>query len=261
MIIGRKEEQKKLTKALKSKESEFITIYGRRRIGKTYLIREFFSKKDCTFFHATGIQNGEVKDQLKKFSHALSASFFNGAPIHPPNNWGDLFALLHAEILKTDKKVVVFLDELPWMATRKSKLLQEIEYYWNHHWSMLRRVILVVCGSSASWLIRKVIYSKGGLHNRTTIQIRLLPFNLSETDEYLRFKGIRLTHNQVLSIYMTFGGTPYYLNYIESGLTAQQNIQNLIFNKNAPLKDEFNILFDSLFNAGDAYRYHTLKTD
>jgi hypothetical protein len=254
MIIGRKKELKQLERAYKSKEAEFITIYGRRRIGKTYLIREFFSKKDCIFFHTTGMQNGSFNDQRKKFTEALSSTFFHNAPITTLNNWGDLFAILHSEILKTDKKVVIFLDELPWMATNKSKLMQEIAYYWNQHWALLPRVILIVCGSSASWLIKKVIYNKGGLHNRTTLQIKLLPFNLAETDEYLKSRGVHFTHRHVLSIYMTFGGTPYYLKYIESGLSAQQNIQKLIFDKNAPLKDEFNILFDSLFDEANSYK-------
>ena len=254
MIIGRKEEQKQLKRIYNSKEAEFITIYGRRRVGKTYLIREFFGNKECIFFHATGMQNGSFNDQVKKFAEALSSTFFNKAPIKAPNNWGDLFALLHGEILKTDKKVVIFLDELPWMATKKSKLMQEIAYYWNHYWSLMPRVILIVCGSSASWLIKKVIYDKGGLHNRTTLQIRLLPFNLAETKDFLESRGIHLTHQHILSIYMTFGGTPYYLKNIEPGLSAQQNIQKLVFDRNAPLKDEFNILFDSLFDGADGYK-------
>lgn len=253
MIIGRKQEQKLLERAYKAPEAEFIVIYGRRRIGKTYLVREFFKNKKCKFFHATGLQKGTLKKQLKKFTDSLSETFFDNAPLETPKSWDETFSLLHRQISKFEEKTILFLDELPWMATRKSSLLQEIDYYWNHHWSRMTNIILIVCGSSASWLIRKIIYNKGGLHNRVTNQVRLLPFNLSETSEYLKNRGIKLNNKHVLSLYMALGGVPYYLRYIEPGLTAEQNIQRIIFDKNSPLKDEFGKLFDSLFENADAY--------
>lgn len=253
MIIGRRQEQKSLEKAYRSAEAEFIVIYGRRRVGKTYLVREFFKNKKCKFFHATGLQKGTLKKQLKKFTEALSQTFFDNVPIEIPKNWDEAFRLLHNQAAKVTEKMVLFLDELPWMATRRSGLLQEIDYYWNHHWSSMPNVILIVCGSSASWLIQKIIYNKGGLHNRTTCQIRLLPFSLLETSEYLNSRGIKLNNKHILSLYMAFGGVPYYLKYIEPGLTAEQNIQDIMFDKNTPLKDEFSRLFDSLFEYADAY--------
>lgn len=254
IIVGRKREQEQLDKIFKSKESEFITIYGRRRIGKTYLIKSFFTTKDCVFFHATGLQGGSMQDQLNRFATSLSDTFFNKSPLGTHKNWNTLFTLLHSQVEKADKKVVIFLDELPWMATRKSKLLQEIDYFWNHYWSMRSNIILIVCGSSASWLIKKIIYNKGGLHNRTTLQIRLLPFNLTETNDYLKSRGLKLTHQHVLSLYMAMGGVPYYLKYAEPGFTAPQIIEMVFFDKNAPLKDEFNLLFNSLFDDAAAYK-------
>lgn len=253
MIIGRKKEQELLKKIYTSKKAEFVTVYGRRRIGKTFLIREFFTAKNCVFFHATGLQSGNMPKQLKKFTYAITETFFDDISIETPKNWGDAFDLLHKQIIKTKKKVIIFLDELPWMATRKSGLLQEIDYYWNHYWSLTSNVVLILCGSSASWLIKKIIYNKGGLHNRTTCKIRLLPFCLSETKEYFYNKNIKLNDKHILSIYMALGGIPYYLDYIESGLTAQENIQNIVFATNAPLDGEFNRLFDSLFDNADAY--------
>lgn len=253
MIIGRNREQQLLAKAYSATESEFIVIYGRRRIGKTYLIREYFAAQDCQFFHVTGIQDGTIKNQLKKFTEALSQVFFEDTPLEVLADWDAAFNLLHKQIIKYTKKVVIFLDELPWMATKKSGLLQEIDYYWNHHWSKMSNMILIVCGSSASWLIQKIIYNKGGLHNRVTSQIRLLPFSLVETNDYLKSRGIKLNNKHVLSLYMALGGVPYYLRYVEPGLTAEQNIQQVIFDKNTPLKDEFNKLFASLFENADAY--------
>lgn len=253
MIIGRKQELKLLDKIYNSKEAEFVIVYGRRRVGKTYLIREFFSNKKCKLLHATGLQHGTQKKQLKKFTEAISETFLDNIPIETPKNWGDAFNVLHKQILKNKGKIIIFLDELPWMATRKSGLLEEIDYYWNRNWSKIKNVILIACGSSASWLIRKIINNKGGLHNRVTCSINLLPFNLSETQDFLKSRNINLNQKNILSLYMALGGIPYYLKYVEKGLTAQQNIQNIFFIKKSPLKDEFNKLFESLFEHAESY--------
>jgi hypothetical protein len=147
----------------------------------------------------------------------------------------------------------VFLDELPWMATRRSGLLEELDYNWNRNWSKMPNVILVVCGSSASWLIKKIINNKGGLHNRVTRLINLAPFCLDETNEFLKSRNINLNQNHVLSLYMALGGIPYYFKYVERGHSAEQNIQNIFFTKDAPLQNEFNKLFESLFENAEAY--------
>ncbi len=253
MIIGRTTEQKRLERVYQSKEAEFVVVVGRRRVGKTYLIREFFQNKPCRYFHATGLQKGSLKQQLEKFAEALSKTFFNNVPLKAIESWSEALKLLHQQILMTKEKVIVFLDELPWMATRKSGLLQEIDYRWNHDWSGMPNVILIVCGSSASWLIEKIIYDTGGLHNRVTCQINLHPFSLLEASEYLKNNKIKLNHQHILSLYMALGGIPYYLKYVESGLTAEQNIQKIMFEKESELKDEFDKLFTSLFKKADFY--------
>jgi len=253
MIIGRTKELKLLNKVYSSQEAEFVVIYGRRRVGKTYLIREFFANKKCKLLHATGLQHGSQKKQLKKFTEAVSETFLDNIALEAPKNWEEAFNVLHKQLSKSQEKVVIFLDELPWMATRRSGLLEEIDYYWNRNWSKMHNVILVACGSSASWLIKKIINNKGGLHNRVTRSINLLPFNLAETDEFLKSRNIKLNQKHVLSLYMALGGIPYYLKYIERGLTAEQNIQHIFFTKEAPLQSEFNKLFESLFENADAY--------
>ena len=254
MIIGRKQEIKYLETAFKSKEAQFITIYGRRRVGKTFLIRDFFSSKKCTFFHVTGIQNRPMDEQLEKFMASLSHTFYDDAPLAAVKNWNEALGLLQKMAARTKGKLVIFLDELPWLATDRSNLLEEIDYYWNRHWAGMKNIIFIACGSTASWLIQKIIFNSGGLHNRTTRRINLLPFKLSETHEYLKYKKCSYNQGQVLSLYMAVGGIPYYLNYVEPGLSVEQNIQNLFFESNSPLKDEFTILFSSLFENGDAYR-------
>ena len=248
MIIGRHSELARLKKIYNTNEAEFLVVYGRRRVGKTYLIREYFRNNNCIFVHTTGIQHGKMQRQLQNFTNAIAESFYNGAPLAVPKTWELAFELLHKQIIKfPQQKIVIFLDELPWLATKKSGLLDIIDYYWNRHWSAMNNIILIACGSSASWLINKIIYNTGGLHNRITCQIKLDPFDLCETKEYLLSRNIKLNHKNITNIYLALGGIPYYLKYLEPGITAAQNIQQLLFDKNAPLQDEFNKLFRSLF--------------
>jgi AAA+ ATPase superfamily predicted ATPase len=253
MIVGRKKELKVLNSIYSSHEAEFLVVYGRRRVGKTYLIREYFSNVKCKLLHATGLQHGGQKKQLKKFADAISETFLDNVALQTPKDWDEAFSILHKQLSKCQEKVIVFLDELPWMATRRSGLLEELDYNWNRNWSKMPNVILVVCGSSASWLIKKIINNKGGLHNRVTQLINLMPFSLAETNDFLKSRNINLNQNHVLSLYMGLGGIPYYLKYVERGLSAEQNIQNIFFTKDAPLQNEFNKLFESLFENAEAY--------
>ncbi len=255
MLIGRKTEIKQLDKIYQSAEAEFIVLYGRRRVGKTFLIREYFTKKKCTYFQATGLRKGVLKKQLSHFAKSLSETFTHGIAIKSPNSWDEALHLLTQFIEKVESsdKTILFLDELPWMATRRSGLLEALDYYWNRYWSANPKIILVICGSSASWLIKNIIYNKGGLHNRCTCEIKLAPFNLAETSAYLAHKKVKLNSRHILELYMALGGVPYYLKYVEPGLTAAENIQNIFFELQAPFKDEFQKLFDSLFTESQAY--------
>ncbi len=201
------------------------------------------------------MQRGSLAKQLAHFSQSLAHCFAPGIALTPQKSWEEAFNALNQFIANdhSARKVVIFLDELPWMATRKSGLLKALDYYWNHYWSTNPRIILVVCGSSASWLINHIIYNKGGLHNRCTCELKIDPFTLSETGAFLKSMGVKLNRSHICEIYLALGGIPYYLRYIEPKLSAAQNIQNLLFNKNAVLKDEFNKLFMSLFY--DATQY------
>lgn len=255
-LIGRGEEQKLLKNFLESNNAEFLAVYGRRRVGKTFLITKYFSDKDCTFFYITGIKNAKLKTQIKSFTRIISDIFYNGLDLTIKNNWQDTFDLLTKAIesQNANKKIVLFFDEFPWMVTKRSGLLEALDYYWNRFWANDQRVKLIICGSSASWIIEKIIANKGGLHNRITRKIYLETFNLKETKDFLSQKLVKLSNKQILQIYFVTGGVPYYLKNIEKGLSATQLIEKLAFEKKALLLDEFDNLFASLFDDHDSYQ-------
>jgi AAA+ ATPase superfamily predicted ATPase len=249
-LIGRSAEQSVLHELLKSDQAEFLAIYGRRRIGKTFLIREYFKDKEAIFFNSTGSKDGSLIEQIHHFTKEIGKVFYGGIKLEPGKNWDSTFEILTKAIENSSvsRKIVLFLDELPWMATKNSRLLTTLDYYWNQYWSRDNRIKLIICGSAASWIVDKIISNRGGLHNRITKQICLLPFNLSETKSFLEKRDIRLTHNQITQIYMATGGVPYYLNNIKKGLSASQNIDLLAFTKDGLLAQEFDHLFAALFD-------------
>ena len=248
-IAGRDQEMRKLQRALNSGKPEFISVYGRRRVGKTFLIREFFDDKIC--FEIVGIHNATTQEQLVNFSNSLTEALDTNFPVHPPKSWQDAFTLLKTFLRnkRTKGKKVIFFDELPWLNTPWSGFLKHLENFWNSFGSKQKDLVLIVCGSAASWMIQHIMDSKGGLYNRLTGKIRLFPFTLSETKNYLRMQKIRnLDHYQILLLYMAFGGVPYYWSFVRSGLSAAQVIDELIFSKGGELQNEYDHLFGSLFN-------------
>ena len=247
-IVGRKREQAILQDAYLSKQAEFIAVYGRRRVGKTYLVRNFFSKKGV-YLETTGIKGASLQDQLENFAHVLSATFFEGAQITAPKSWKEMFELLTQclERVSSKKRVVIFLDELPWLVSPRSGLLQALDFFWNRYWSSMDHLVLIVCGSAASWMLKHVVNAKGGLYNRLTKRLFLEPFNLQETKAFLQNKQINFSHQQIVDLYMVFGGIPFYLNEVKKGKSVAQVIQSTCFEKNGLLYTEFENIFRSLF--------------
>jgi uncharacterized protein len=255
-LIGREKETHLLQTILSSHEAEFLALYGRRRVGKTFLIREFFHHQDAIFFNATGAKDGRLQEQIQHFTEEIGHAFFSGITPNIKKTWDETFKLL-TDVMTSSvppkKKIILFFDELPWLTTRNSRLLQSLDYYWNRYWSMDNRIKLIICGSSASWMIQKIINNRGGLHNRITRKIHLQPFNLAETKLFLYQRGIKLNTQQILSIYMVTGGIPYYLMPIEKGLSSAQIIESLVFSRDSLLLTEFDNLFPSLFDHHETY--------
>ena len=255
-ITGRVNEKRILTQRLKSPEPEFIAVYGRRRVGKTFLINEFFSDLIC--FEITGIHNASKKEQLENFSVALGKAIGMGIRPQQPPTWIEAFRQLEQFLSsipqkKTGEKKVVFIDELPWFNTPRSGFLPGLEHFWNTWGVKQKGLILVVCGSAASWMIQNIVKAKGGLHNRLTSQIRLLPFTLGETESFLKSRKINLTRHQITELYMSIGGIPHYLKQIEKGFSTNQIIDRLCFSDSGFLRVEFNKLFSSLFNESNRH--------
>lgn len=251
-IIGRINEIDTLNQILVSKQAEFVAVYGRRRIGKTYLIEQTFSQGEI-YMDCTGIKDGNMHDQLVNFIEGFQAAFYPDLSLSVPKSWRDAFDLLTREIKKipTSKKIVVFLDELPWLSTSKSKLLQNLDFFWNTRWRKIPNFKLIVCGSAASWMLENLINAKGGLHNRITKSMHLEPFTLGETKKFLEANGVKLTENQTLEIYMVTGGVAFYLSQIQKSKSVSQNINDICFHKDGLLHLEFPRLFKSLFSAAE----------
>ena len=246
-LIGRHKEQEILKKALHSNESEMIAVIGRRRVGKTFLIRSTYKEKiDLEF---TGVQNGTISQQIESFHFLISRYVNKNTTLEKPPNWTVAFHQLITALESkgtSKKKRIIFFDELPWLATRRSGFLKALGFFWNN-WASKNNIIIVICGSAASWMIQKVVQNKGGLHNRITRRINLKPFTLKETESFFKEKKLNLNHYQIILIYMIMGGIPHYLKEIEQGKSAIQNIDDICFSEDGLLSDEFSRLYPALF--------------
>lgn len=253
-MIGRTKELEILKKAMASKKPELIAVIGRRRVGKTYLIRSFF--KDRMNFEMVGLKDGNLEQQLRNFTYSLKEAKRQFDPIETiPKDWLAAFheLKLYLEALgEPEKKKVVFIDELPWVATAKSDFLTGFSYFWNSFASR-SNIVVVICGSATAWMIKKIINDKGGLHNRVTRKISLQPFSLSETEAYFEYRNITFDRYQLLQLYMTMGGIPHYLDQVEGGKTAVQNIDEICFDPQGLLRTEFDNLYSSLFVRPERY--------
>ena len=245
-VFGRKEEKDRLDKIYNSGKNEFVAIYGRRRVGKTYLIKEHF--KSRLNFYYTGIYKATKAEQLREFTRMLSAAA--GTKLARPKSWFDAFALLkdYIESLRKRQRILIFFDELPWMDTQKSEFLRSFEFFWNSYGSALPNLMMIVCGSATTWMRDKLFGNKGGLYNRMTNTMYLAPFSLAETEEFLKARGLAFNRYQILETYMILGGIPLYLSMLEKEFSLTQNVDRLFFSINAKLKSEYKFLFSSQFS-------------
>lgn len=251
IIIGREYEQHILEQICKDTQARLVAVYGRRRVGKTYLIKQFFQEQFDFYF--TGSFEMSSQLQLALFAKALMKH--SGVPCSIPKNWFEAFEQLQAYLEQSGKQqLIVFLDELPWMETPKSNFLKAFSYFWNSWASTRNGLKLIVCGSATTWMLDKIIGDKGGLYGRVSRAIYLAPFNLHEVEQFLlQCKGIVWSRYQILEAYMIMGGIPYYLDMLDKDVPFVQNIDNLFFHNGAPLRAEYGFLYRSLFKSSTIY--------
>ncbi len=249
-IIGRKREQDVLTQCLKTKRPEFVVVYGRRRVGKTFLVREYFGNHFS--FYSSGVTDEDMAGQLRAFSQDLKQYGDVSAGI--PGDWYDAFSRLKV-ILQSPSvyrepiynRIVVFLDEIPWMDTARSDFKSALEHFWNTWASSQEDIVLIVCGSATTWIIDNILSGEKGFHNRITRQIHMMPFDLKECEELLEHNDIMLPRDQIIESYMVFGGIPYYLSLFDTRFSLVQNIDELCFKEYGELHNEYHNLFYSLY--------------
>lgn len=259
-LIGRKEEISRLDRCMEDERAQLIIVYGRRRVGKTYLINQYFNGRFD--FKLTGIYNARKEVQLQNFTAELNRQM--KAEFDVPKNWLSAFNLLrnYLSSLPKDEKHVVFFDEMPWMDTQKSDFLMGFEFFWNDFGCTLKNLVFIICGSATSWMQKKISQNKGGLFNRQTCRLYLKPFTLKETEQYLLSRGIDWSHYDIAECYMILGGIPFYQSLLRPDLSLSGNIDNLFFRKRSELWDEFDHLYQTLFSNSQLYIkvLHTLSS-
>ena len=243
LFIGREKEQRQLKEYLSSDQSEFIAVYGRRRVGKTFLIQQVIGNNHA--FYVAGMNNVSMRIQLKNFMQGMRK---NGEDIHTADTWLDAFIALedYLDSLPEGNKIV-FIDEMPWMDTPRSNFISGLEHFWNSWASWRDDIKLIVCGSATSWILNNLIKNRGGLHNRVTHKIPLKPFTLKECRDYFDARQFRMSTRQIAECYMVLGGVPFYLSKLDKGEGLAQNIDRLLFAEDGELHDEFTSLYNSLY--------------
>ncbi|MGN1173652.1 MAG: ATP-binding protein [Muribaculaceae bacterium] len=250
-IVGRKDEIRQLNEYYHSGRAEFIAVYGRRRIGKTFLVRSLY--KDEMAFEMSGSIDSPSGTQISNFKYALKEFSHNNT--EQIKSWGDAFYELK-QLLKTKLgrgRIIVFIDELPCLDTPRSGFQEAFEHFWNSWASAQPEIMLIVCGSATSWIISNLIDSHGGLHNRITHEMHLAPFTLHETEEYLKERGFTWSRLQILQVYSALGGVPYYLDLLQRTQSVEQNIDRLFFSEHGELRREYDRLYVSLFRNSELY--------
>jgi uncharacterized protein len=247
MMIGRAKEREVLLEVLQSRESEMVAVIGRRRVGKTFLVRQVYA--DAIDLEITGIQNATMKEQIQSFTLNLKKTFEWYPFDKTPKSWLEAFFLLAncLDSYEKDGKRIVFLDELPWFSTHKSGFITALGWFWNSWATRRNDVVLVICGSAASWMIQKIVNDTGGLHNRITKRIFMMPFDLQETEVFLKSRNINFERYHIIQLYMALGGIPHYLKEVKAGKTAAQNIEAICLHPSGLLFKEFDRLYPALF--------------
>lgn len=249
-LIGRDKEIAELTRIEQSGKAEFVAVFGRRRVGKTFLIQQHYRNRFS--FAMTGSIDATHREQLHFFTSALREYGLHDAA---PKNWNEAFDCLQILLQQksTKERMIVFIDELPCLDTPRSGFVRALEHFWNSWGANQDNLMLIVCGSATSWMVRNILDNRGGLHNRVTHEIHLHQFALSQVEQYLEANGMDWDRLTIAQTYMVMGGIPYYLSLLNPRLSLAENIDELFFNENGELRREYTRLYRSLFRNAEPY--------
>ncbi len=254
-LVARSAETDELKRCERSGKSELVCVYGRRRVGKTYLVEQTFSGSFA--FRATGVEGGNMRQQLKSFNQRLQE---HGDPQRTiPKNWFEAFSRLDIVLSREDAarspygKKVVFLDEFPWFATARSEFLMAFGEFWNRRGTAGDDIMVVICGSATSWIVGNVLENTGSLYNRVTSQVYLEPFCLGDAERFFVDRGFGWTRSQIAESHMVFGGLPYFLELLDPNESLRANIERLCFAPHALLAHESSKLLEATLKKSPAY--------
>jgi len=250
-FIGRLKEVTRLNSYYTSGRPEFIALYGRRRVGKTCLVEHLYCNEYS--FNVTGVIDGNRKDEEKVFLDALRRIGYKGKSF---KTWFDAFNILKEQLqqkINKGHRCIVFFDELPCFDTLRAGFIKAFGDFWNDWCVKHDEIMLIVCGSATTWMIKNLINSHGGLHNRITHEMHIHSFTLKETEEYLQSKDIEWDRLSIVQLYSILGGIPYYLSFVQPGDSVASAVDRLFFSSDAELKREYDRLFKSLYKSPEPY--------
>jgi hypothetical protein len=250
MFVGRKNELRMLNDAYRSGKDELVVLYGRRRIGKSSLVKRFAEKKKA-YYEFEALEGETTPGQINHFLQQLKKQIDD--PILDSvrfANWEQVFTYLTEKVINRKSKVkkILFLDELPWMAAGRIRLVSLLKYYWDNHWKS-KHVMLILCGSVASFMVKKVLHSNA-LYGRTTIEILLKGFSPEEAARLLSKKRSR---EETLNYQLVFGGVPKYLEQINTSQSFNKNMNTLCFSPHGIMLKEVERIFYSQFREPRTY--------
>jgi hypothetical protein len=248
VFVGRKNELKILDEAYRSGKSELVVIYGRRRIGKSSLVN-VFTKNKRHFFSFEAIEGESTQVQIRHFTAQLRKQYDD--PILENarfNSWENVFSYVTDRIINQKAPKIIFFDELPWMAAGRSRLVSLLKFYWDNHWKE-KRVMLILCGSVASFMVKKVVRSNA-LYGRITLELLLK--GLRAEDAYALI-GRKRNKEEALKYLLVFGGVPKYLEDINPHRSFNHNMNRLCFSPYSTMIHEVSRIFYSQFRETRSY--------
>lgn len=247
-FIGREFERQRIAQIDSMKRASILVVYGRRRVGKTELIEQVFRNRNLLKFE--GLESGGQARQIQAFLDQLVQ--YVGDPLISKlslANWSDAFQVL-AKHTK-EGRWTIFLDELQWMASYRKQLISELKFVWDNYFKQNPQLILVLCGSSPSFMVNRVIKSQA-LYNRSEFEIPLQELSIKETGSFLSSQKRSL--REVMDAYLNVGGIPEYLSYLNQESSVFLGLCKNSFTRGGFFSSEYERIFTSSLASNPDYK-------